>query len=116
MNPVGVGVGRGGARGRDHRSVGPSPQEDRRRPGGYARCMSYRFDLDDAAVRRVMDEAGRTAMDRAEAAARGARCPEHGQAPEIKDRDPRTHEFSLAPACCSKSVDAGYEAIQQELS
>jgi hypothetical protein len=79
-------------------------------------CMSFRFDWSDATVRRVMDEAGRAAMDRAEAAARGARCPEHGQAPEIKDRDPRTHEFSLAPSCCSKSVDEGYEAIKRALS
>jgi hypothetical protein len=85
-------------------------------PPDYAQLMSYRFDLDDAAVRRVMDEAGRAAMDRAEAAARGARCPEHGQAPEIKDRDPRTHEFSLDPSCCSRSVDEGYEAIQRALS
>jgi hypothetical protein len=78
--------------------------------------MSFRFDWSDATVRRVMDEAGRAAMDRAEAAARGARCPEHGQAPEISDRDPRTHEFSLAPSCCSKSVDEGYEAIKRALS
>jgi hypothetical protein len=78
--------------------------------------MSYRFDLDDPAVRRVMDEAGRAAMDKAEAAARDARCPEHGQPPEIRDRDPRTHEFSLAVSCCSKSVDDGYEAIKRALS
>ena len=78
------------------RSAG-EPQNDHWGPGGYARCMSYRFDLDDAAVRRVMDEAGRAAMDGAEAAAREARCPEHGQAPEIEERDPRTHEFSSPP-------------------
>jgi hypothetical protein len=78
--------------------------------------MSFRFDWSDATVRRVMDEAGRAAMDRAEAAARGARCPEHGQAPEISDRDPKTHEFSLAPSYCSKSVDEGYEAIKRALS
>jgi hypothetical protein len=78
--------------------------------------MSFRFDWNDPAVRRVLDEAGRAAMDQAEAAARAARCPEHGQAPEIKDRDPRTHEFSLGASCCSKSVDEGYEAIKRALS
>ena len=78
--------------------------------------MSYRFDLNDAAVRRVMDEAGQAAMDKAEAAARGARCPEHRQGPEIKDRDPRTHEFSLSPSCCERSVEEGYEAIKRALS
>jgi hypothetical protein len=73
---------------------------------------SIKITWNKSAMRRVAEEAGRKAMEIAQAAASETRCLDHGEIVRVLDHNPRTGEFKLW-ACCGPAKRTAIEGIQR---
>ncbi len=70
---------------------------------------------DERALKRMAEEAARTAMEVARKAASQVHCFDHGESVHVIDRDPRTGGFRLQ-ACCEPAKMAALESIKRALN